>query len=91
MKRIFDSYPKKRVAVVAGDAWNDDVSGARALSKKLGVATVVGIREIQRDFGATAVPFFVVADRSGRVVFTQSGFGDGQVIEDAIHRALVTK
>lgn len=79
------------MAVIAGDAWEDNPAGAERLSRKLGVPTVVGIRQVSRSFGVSAVPFFVVVDRSGRVVFTQKGFGDGQVIEDAIHRALETR
>lgn len=89
--RIFDSYPEKRVAVIAGDAWNDDRAGAAALSKKLRVPTAVGIRQVARAFGSHRVPFFVVVGRDGRVVFTQEGFGDGQPLEDAVNRALTAR
>jgi len=89
--RIFDSYPKKRVAVITGDAWNDTDSGATNLAKKLGVPAVVGIKQVQSQFGVRSVPFFVVVDRQGTVVFAESGFRGGQPIEDAVNQALVAK
>ncbi|MFM9873262.1 MAG: TlpA family protein disulfide reductase [Fimbriimonadaceae bacterium] len=91
MTRIFESYPKKRVAVISGDSWNDDISGARKLSTKLGVPTVVGIRRIASKFRSRTVPFFVVVNRKGKVVFAESGFRGGQPIEDAVNQALVQR
>lgn len=89
--RIQDSYPKKRVAVVAGDAWHGSKSAAGTLGRKLGFPALTGMDRLRRRFGGATVPYFVVVDRSGKVVFTQSGFGSGQPIEDAIHRALESR
>lgn len=52
---------------------------------------MVGISQLQSKFGVTAVPFIVVVDRSGKVVYAEKGFAGGQPIEDAINRALVGK
>ncbi len=91
VRRIFDTYPKKRMAVVAGDAWDGSPAAANALSRKLGFTTVSGMDRLRRRFGGATVPYFVVVDRQGNVVYTQSGFGGSQPIEDAIHRALESR
>lgn len=91
VQRIARSYPSRRVQVVAMNVWDRSPEAARALRKKSGLPTFTDDGTMMRLMGTRAVPSFMVIGRDGTVLFKKKGFGDSQVLEDAIHAALLNK
>ena len=91
VQRIAQSYPSRRVQVVAMEAWDRSPEAARALRKKSGLPTFTDDGTMIRLMGTRAVPSFMVIGRDGIVRHKQTGLCNPQVLEDAIHAALLDK
>lgn len=89
VQRIARSYPSRRVQVVAMDAWDRSPEAARALRKKSGLPSFTDDGTMIRLMGTRAVPSFMVIGRDGTVRHRQTGLCNPQVLEDAIHSALL--
>jgi thiol-disulfide isomerase/thioredoxin len=88
VQRLYDQYKGYGLMVVGimNNKKNLEAATSLLVQKQISLPMFVGDEKVKADFSVSAVPLYVLVDKSGDIIFAEQGFSDG--LQAAIKKAL---